>query len=40
MSEYSPLKGSTLYGKIVVIRRSGEDGSIFPMTLESCVIGR
>ena len=30
----------TLYGKIVVIKRSGSDGASFPLTTESCLFGR
>ena len=40
MAKYSPVRGVTLYGSVVVIRRSGEDGSVFPMMTQSCVLGR
>ena len=29
-----------LYGKIVVIKRSGVDGANFPLTVSSCLFGR
>ena len=27
------------YGTVVVIKRSGEDGSVFPMVTKSCLLG-
>ena len=29
-----------VYGKVIVIRRNGSDGSQFPITNETCVFGR
>ena len=29
-----------LYGKIVVIKRSGADGAQFPLTTSNCLFGR
>lgn len=40
MTEYSTIKEISLFGKVVVIRRSGDDGSTFPLTMDHCVIGR
>lgn len=40
MDLLTPVKESSMFGKVVVIRRGGEDGSIFPMTMQQCLIGR
>ncbi|XP_078499629.1 proliferation marker protein Ki-67 isoform X2 [Lissotriton helveticus] len=36
----SPVTKMPLYGKIVVIKRNGSDGTHFPLTASSCLFGR
>ncbi|CAG2185426.1 MKI67 [Mytilus edulis] len=40
MLDYKQIYLRMLYGKIVVIKRSGADGAQFPLTTSNCLFGR
>jgi len=40
MINFDILFSRMLYGKIVVIKRSGADGAQFPLTTSNCLFGR